>query len=167
MSQKQDFINMGTEIKALVNLMTKLTKQSIDKRLKDASVNIGILSFSVLRILSCENQMISELGDKLILKSATLVPVIDSLEKKGLVKKTQDQKDRRCFTIAITPKGIEILKKVSLASHDELMIDMMEKIGKEDSERFLLILRKVIVALGGEHEIKNISNTTKLINSKI
>lgn len=166
MSQKQEFINMGTEIKALVNLMTKLTKQSLEKRLKDANVDIGILSFSVLRILSCEDQMISELGDKLILKSATLVPVIDSLEKKGLVKKTQDQKDRRCFTITITTKGTEILKKVSLASHDELMVDMMEKIGKEDSERLLSILRKVIIALGGEDEIKNISNTTKLINSK-
>lgn len=167
MTQKQEFINMGMEIKALVNLMTKLTKQSIEKRLKDANVNIGILSFSVLRILSCENQMISELGDKLILKSATLVPVIDSLKKKDLVKKTQDQNDRRCFTIAITPKGTEILRKVSIATHDELMIDMMKKIGEEDSKRLLLILRKVIIALGGENEIKNISNTTKLINSKI
>jgi DNA-binding MarR family transcriptional regulator len=166
MSQKQELVDMGTEMKILVNLLAKLIKQSLEKRLKEAKIKVGILGFSVLRILYCKDQMISELGNKLIIRSSTLVPVIDSLEKEGLVKKIQDKKDRRCHTITITAKGVALIKKVPLVSHDEMMVKLMEKIGREDSGRLLLILRKVVVAMGGSKEIENIGKVIKIMNSK-
>jgi DNA-binding MarR family transcriptional regulator len=166
MNKKQEFVNMGTEIKVLVNLLTKLIKQDVEKRLKAAKVDISILGFSVLRILSHKDQVLCELGEKLILKSATLVPVVDGLEKRNLIKRVQDKKDRRRNTLAITDKGMELMKKVPLVNHDEVMVEMMEKIGKKDSERLLLILRKVVIAMGGSKEIKNIANAIKLVNAK-
>lgn len=51
----------------------------------------------------------SELARRMYLHPATVVGLIDRLEKKGLVSRTRSQEDRRVVEIALTEQGRELL----------------------------------------------------------
>ena len=51
-----------------------------------------------------------ELGNRLLLDSGTLTPVLKSLEKKGLLRRYRSNEDERVLLVEITPEG-EALKE--------------------------------------------------------
>jgi DNA-binding MarR family transcriptional regulator len=165
MNDNKDFINMASELKILASLILKLTKHEMEQRLTKAKANISFLGLIVLRILFHKDQTISELGEKMILKSATLVPVIDSLEVRGLVKRKQDTHDRRRNTISLTPTGTKLIKAIPFVDDNDQMIAVLQEIGREESEKLLLLLRKITIAMGGSNEIAHIADVVKLINA--
>jgi DNA-binding MarR family transcriptional regulator len=165
MSDKKDFINLASELKILTSLILKLSKHDIEQRLTKAKANISFLGLIVLRILCRKDQTISELGEKMILKPATLVPVIDSLEVRGLVKRKQDTHDRRRNTISLTLNGTKLIKTIPIVDDNDQMIAVLQEIGKEGSEKLLMLLRKITIAMGGSKEIVHIADVVKLINA--
>lgn len=52
-----------------------------------------------------------ELGKRLYLDSGTFTPLLKSLEKKGLITRTRDEKDERNLIVTITEKGLELRDK--------------------------------------------------------
>lgn len=56
-----------------------------------------------------QNQLAEQLG----IDKATMVKLIDQLEKMKFIERVQDSKDRRIWQIHITPQGEKLLVKVS------------------------------------------------------
>src|SRR5437667_9567704 len=54
----------------------------------------------------------SALGDRLIVTRSTVTGVLDSLERRGLVRRTPHPEDRRSVVVEITPKGRRVLAEV-------------------------------------------------------
>jgi DNA-binding MarR family transcriptional regulator len=54
----------------------------------------------------------SELGDRLIVTRATVTGLLDSLERRGFVRRSAHPIDRRSLIIEITPLGLETVQKV-------------------------------------------------------
>ncbi|MDF0487590.1 MarR family transcriptional regulator [Sphingomonas sp. H39-1-10] len=52
-----------------------------------------------------DNQMVSQLGEKLFLESNTLTPLIKRLEAAGFVTRRRDTKDERVVRVSLTPAG--------------------------------------------------------------
>lgn len=102
-----------------------------------------------------ETVEMKELGKLLSLDSNTLTPVINRLVKKGYLKKTRDEKDRRSVVLTIEPAGLEVKEKAKMipealysivdltAEEADAMINIMEKVrsnlcrfrGKTDEEK--------------------------------
>ena len=84
-------------------------------------------------------------------KANSLSTIFDRMEKKGLLKKTRDTRDRRLVWAVMTPKGRE-----KLAATTEASLPIFEKLAscfsKEDLEKFDSLLEKLI------------KNTDKLVN---
>lgn len=57
---------------------------------------------------------------KIYLSPSTVVGIIDRLEKKGLVARTRDSKDRRQVYISITPKGEKLIADTPSLMQDTL-----------------------------------------------
>lgn len=55
-----------------------------------------------------EEISVKEIGEKLLLDSGTLTPVLKSLEAKGLVTRTRSKEDERVLMIKITKAGIAL-----------------------------------------------------------
>lgn len=70
----------------------------------------GILS--LLRHSEALSQI--ELGEQMNIDKATIVKLIDGLEKLKLVNRSADLEDRRIKRIQITKRGLKILDKLSL-----------------------------------------------------
>jgi MarR family 2-MHQ and catechol resistance regulon transcriptional repressor len=72
----------------------------------------------VLGLLRDHGQMSpSALGDRLIVTRATVTGLVDSLERRGLVRRTANPDDRRSLILAITPQGLNVLAKVREIVH--------------------------------------------------
>lgn len=73
----------------------------------------GITSqqYNVLRILrgAGEPLPILEIGDRMVTVVPAITGLIDRLEKRGLVKRTRTEADRRVVTVSILNKGLNLL----------------------------------------------------------
>ncbi len=75
--------------------------------------NLTISQFGVLEALyhlgpMCQRQ----LAQKILKSSGNMTMVIDNLEKRNLVVRMRDVKDRRFFTIQLTPEGDRLIAKI-------------------------------------------------------
>jgi DNA-binding MarR family transcriptional regulator len=59
----------------------------------------------------------SELGERLIVTRATVTGLLDSLERRGFVRRTANPADRRSILVEITPQGLEVLQAVRTLVH--------------------------------------------------
>ena len=58
-----------------------------------------------------DGRTVGEIGEKLLLESSTLTPLLKRLETAGMVRRTRDQDDERVVRIQLTPKGAEPKQK--------------------------------------------------------
>ena len=63
---------------------------------------------------------IGELAARMYLKHHTTVELIDRLEKRGYVQRTTSTTDRRQVLVHLTRAGAAVLRRLSLAHHQEL-----------------------------------------------
>jgi MarR family 2-MHQ and catechol resistance regulon transcriptional repressor len=59
----------------------------------------------------------SELGDRLIVTRATVTGLIDSLERRGFVRRTANPADRRSIFVEITADGLAAVQEVRTLIH--------------------------------------------------
>lgn len=59
----------------------------------------------------------SEIGDRLIVTRATVTGVVDSLERRGLVRRSPNPDDRRGVIVALTDEGVDVVGQVRLLVH--------------------------------------------------
>ncbi|MAH67703.1 MAG: MarR family transcriptional regulator [Afipia sp.] len=58
-----------------------------------------------------DGRTVGEIGEKLLLESSTLTPLLKRLETAGMGRRTRDQDDERVVRIQLTPKGTELKQK--------------------------------------------------------
>lgn len=58
-----------------------------------------------------DGRTVGEIGEKLLLESSTLTPLLKRLETAGMVRRTRDQDDERVVRIQLTPQGAELKQK--------------------------------------------------------
>lgn len=56
-----------------------------------------------------------QIATQLGIDKSTLVPVLDRLERDGLIVRTSAERDRRLHIPQPTPAGLEVVKKVAIA----------------------------------------------------
>ncbi|MGI0101424.1 MAG: MarR family winged helix-turn-helix transcriptional regulator [Nitrosotalea sp.] len=89
----------------VVNNTAKAFQKALDFELRK---NVGV-TLSQWRVVASLVQRPGltqkEIADKVGVEGATLVPMIDKMEKEGLLKRKQDSKDRRLNRIYLTKKA--------------------------------------------------------------
>jgi DNA-binding MarR family transcriptional regulator len=76
---------------------------------------ISPTQYNALRILRGAKEhgrACSEIAERMINRDPDITRLIDRLERRGLVARSREQKDRRVITTRITPAGLELLKSL-------------------------------------------------------
>ncbi len=60
----------------------------------------------------------SELGERLIVSRATVTGLVDSLERRGFVRRTPHEADRRRSLVELTEEGRQVLARLRPLVHD-------------------------------------------------
>lgn len=65
---------------------------------------------------------IAAVADRMVLRHHTVVGLVDRLERAGLVRRRREAADRRQVSLVITRRGLETLRRLSIAHRDELAV---------------------------------------------
>jgi MarR family transcriptional regulator, 2-MHQ and catechol-resistance regulon repressor len=83
----------------------------VHRHLSDYSVSSS--QFAVMEILHHLGPLCQrDLGCKMLRTGGNVVMIIDNLEKRGLVKRDREGKDRRYVNIRLTAKGKRLIQKI-------------------------------------------------------
>ena len=125
-------------------LMGKIHR-AIRKELDNKFKRFGITppQFEVLVLLWYEDGLLlSALGRKLSRDGPTITGVVDRMEKKQLVKRTRDEKDRRAIKIVLTSKGLRFKDKL-ISLRDEIIDKTLGNFSPDELEQLEFLLTKI------------------------
>lgn len=89
----------------IVNNTAKSFQKALDLDLRK-NVGVTLSQWKVVGILAFQPGLTQkEIADKVGIEGATLVPVIDKMEREGLLRRKPDSKDRRVNRIYLTSKA--------------------------------------------------------------
>ncbi|MDX2479660.1 MAG: MarR family transcriptional regulator [Desulfuromusa sp.] len=84
----------------------------------------------------------SELSQKILKSNANLTTVVDSLEKKVLVKRLRSSSDRRMVTVTLTAEGQTLIARV-FPRHAEIVTRKFEVLSDEEQVQLGVLLKKL------------------------
>jgi DNA-binding MarR family transcriptional regulator len=101
------------EEEALLSLQR--TADQLQWRISEAlkPYRISPTQYNALRILRGAKEQgcsCTEIAERMINRDPDITRLIDRLERRGLVQRAREDKDRRVVTARITPAGLELLK---------------------------------------------------------
>ncbi len=76
--------------------------------------DLSATQYNVLRILRGAKQGLAcgEIGNRMITRDPDITRLLDRLEKRALIERCRDTKDRRMVTAKITPGGADVLGRM-------------------------------------------------------
>jgi DNA-binding MarR family transcriptional regulator len=151
--ERDELSLVATEIRILTTIVAKLAKRDLEFRLQSCDLDLGALSYGVMRLLSCHEQTISELSRQMQLAPATLVPVVDALERDGLITRGQDPRDRRRVPLSLTERGATILDRVPFIDQDDSLVSSLSTMGDEPCRHLLSLLRELVRIMSEDGQI--------------
>ena len=131
------------EIAVYVNFLNSRIKKCFIDRLQKNGINVTPEQYLVLDIL-WEKQSLSQqnIADIIQKDKNSVTKIIDSLEKKNLVNRMVDKKDRRINKIELTPDGLA-LEKITTEVAISFMNDVVKDIDSQDLGKFVEVMRKL------------------------
>ena len=135
------------ETRILLSIVNKWSARCLEQRLHAAGLPISSLQYGVMRLLCRERHTISELSRKMALAPATLVPVVDALERHGYVARGRDPKDRRRTPLVLTEQGAAILSDIPPVVDDDVLVRGLAALGPEKRRQLLALLRELLGTL--------------------
>jgi len=131
------------EIAVYVNILNSRIKKCFIDRLQQNGINVTPEQYLVLDIL-WEKQSISQqnIADLIQKDKNSVTKIIDSLEKKKLVNRVVDQKDRRINKIELTQEGLA-LEKITTEVAINFMNDTIKDIDNQDLDKFVEVMHKL------------------------
>ena len=131
------------EIAVYVNILNSRIKKCFFDKLQENGINITPEQFLVLDIL-WEKQSLSQqnIADIIQKDKNSVTKIIDSLEKKQLVRRVVDTKDRRINKIELTDEAIA-LEKITTDVAINFMNDTIKGIDNKDLDCFVNVMRQI------------------------
>lgn len=113
LKQARPFASLEAE--AYINLLR--TADALSRPIEQVLGSAGLSSpqYNVLRILrgaGADGLACREIGERMIARDPDITRLLDRLEKRGLITRTRDQKDRRVVITRIAKEGLRILREL-------------------------------------------------------
>ncbi len=157
-AERKRFFLMTVEIRILTALLSRSAFRSFEDHFAAHNIEISGIHYGILRALSHQSFTISDLSRRFMLDPSTLVPMIDSLERKGLVERGRDPHDRRRIPLSLTEGARELLRSVSMFHEDDVVFQQLETMGEDKARELLSLLRELIMGMpNGAEMIDSVS----------
>jgi len=124
-----------------------LLARNIEKLLKAS--DISPTQYNVLRILrgSPEGLTCSEIGQRMISRDPDITRLLDRLEKRALVSRCRETKDRRLVLTRISPQGLRLLGELD-GPVTEIHRNQLGHLGREGLHSLEGLLEKARMKVG-------------------
>ncbi|QAA35302.1 MarR family winged helix-turn-helix transcriptional regulator [Clostridium manihotivorum] len=148
---KKEIPELNTKSMAIfgrLQRITKLTERILGDNFSKFGLNSG--EFDVLATLRRSGGEFklkpTELYNLLMVTSGAMTNRIDTLEKKGLVLRVDDTKDRRIVYVKLTEEGLKLINE-AVYEHVSVEKEILAILTEEEKEIFNSLLRKISLDL--------------------
>jgi len=125
----------------------------IEKKIKNLNrkitlrFNLTPSQYFILRSLSQKNsQPHFRLAESLCCTRSTITEIVDTMERKGLVERIQNPRDRRSLIVEITDRGKKLIKELS--STEDIFVNCCPGITSEELVKLKMLLQKLYESIG-------------------
>jgi MarR family transcriptional regulator for hemolysin len=95
-------------------------------------------------MVKCEPVTINDMARHFGFKPPSLVPVVDALEKQGLIERKPDESDHRKTLLVIRQKGANLLKKIPRGGKNHALDIAFEKLSGQNQKDLLKLLEELL-----------------------
>ena len=157
--EQRNFFMMSVEIRILASVMARISARSQGERFNTLHADISGLQYGILRTLSYQSYTLSELSRRFVVDPSTLVPTIDTLERKGWVTRQRDVHDRRRIHLSLSPDGAKLIENMPMVHEDDLLFKCLGSMGEDKARDLRQLLREVVQHMPeGEEMLQSISS---------
>jgi MarR family transcriptional regulator for hemolysin len=147
----------------VVNATAKAFQRSFDIELRK-NVGVTLSQWRVVGALVLHPGLTQkDLADKVGIEGATLVPIIDKMEKESLLKRKPDSNDRRANRIYLTPKADSLWESMMECAL-KIRKSSTKNISEEDIQTTLETLHKISKNLAAFSELDKAVISSKKVN---
>src|SRR5271154_2564775 len=118
----------GSSLEEVAHLEMMRTTEAMSHRFAQVmkAEDLSSTQYNVLRILrgAAEGLPCGEIGNRMVTRDSDITRLLDRLEKRSLVSRCRESKNRRTVWTRITPEGLKLLARLDkpvLATHLELL----------------------------------------------
>jgi MarR family transcriptional regulator, 2-MHQ and catechol-resistance regulon repressor len=144
---------MGTRFKGTqdeitaLNAFIKLVRaaQSVSGRVESyfSEIGLSVSQFGALEALYHLGPLYQkDLASKILKSTGNITMVVDNLEKRGLVDRVRDEKDRRHYSVRITETGSGLIKS-SFPGHVARIVHEMKALTRAEQKELDRLCKKV------------------------
>ncbi len=131
---------LGTTIGKLRNKLHRLMKQ---RYAAEASIKLAVEEFILLTMIRAKtDQILQNIAIATGKNKSVVMRMIDSLEKKGLVKRTVNPEDRRENLLSITDMGEQVVAEYHKIEK-KLSYELLKGIPEEKVEVFFEVVEEI------------------------
>lgn len=131
---------LGTTVGKLRNKLHRLMKQ---RYAAEAEIKLTVEEFILLNMIKAKtDQILQNIAIATGKNKSVVMRMIDSLEEKGLAKRTVNPDDRRENLLSITEKGAEVVTQYQ-AIEKRLSNELLEGIPAEKVEVFFDVIDRI------------------------
>jgi DNA-binding MarR family transcriptional regulator len=141
------------EIRLLSLYIAKIALRDLEKGLEAHKTALSGQQYGVLQLLGHHRFTLSELAREMLLKPATLLPVIDALEQNGLVTREQDPTDRRRTPLALTERAHGLMASLPNFLPGDNLLRGMNEMTEEGRQQLVVLLRQLVANIAGQEAL--------------
>jgi MarR family 2-MHQ and catechol resistance regulon transcriptional repressor len=140
----------SSEVRAL-DAFIKLTRasESVNARLNAelAREDLTVSQFGALETLFHLGPLCQkDIAHKLLKSGGNITLVVDNLQKRGLVERSRDGKDRRFVTVRLTDAGRALIEGV-FPSHMARIVELMKALSADEQEALGRLCKRLGIAV--------------------
>jgi DNA-binding MarR family transcriptional regulator len=163
--QDEELFATALEIRILTKTLASIASRSLEQHLQAHGATVSSLQHGVMRLLCHHQYTSSELSRKMHIDPATLVPVVDALERHGYVQRGKDPNDRRRSPLVLTEDGAELLARVPMFDRSDALVRALASLGDDSARELLRLLRELIGHMTADselaHDLASIAQTAR------
>lgn len=127
--------------------------QVVNEQSKKAEHETGLTGPQLWAIRTIAQEapiMVSEIARRMYLHPATVVGILDRLEKHGFIVRVRSTEDRRVVKVELTRKGRDLVKKAPEVAQG-LLVSGLEKLGVKKLQNISAGLDQMVDILGAQN----------------
>jgi MarR family transcriptional regulator, organic hydroperoxide resistance regulator len=113
--QTKPFVSLEEEVLLNLQRTADAVMRPVEAEIK--SHGLSATQYNVLRILrgaGDSGRTCGEIGDRLITRDPDITRLLDRMEKRGLIRRERQTKDRRVILTFVTETGLALLKQLDV-----------------------------------------------------
>lgn len=126
-----------------VRILRVYTVISTEIRRKVGRKGLTLPQLYVLTTLGLQGDMpLGKIGQELLVSKGNITPIVDHLERDGLVIRDRDREDRRKMWVRLTVKGRELFEEI-VSAYEEEFVPLMNCLSQEELKQLSMLLKKM------------------------